>query len=106
MRQARVKGFVGEFPISAEGKLLRRLSELGFEPAQPGHHLPAVLTHLTHAREPAAYGGRLGGTRIHIRLRKGATLELRVTFIPRVSSQRASKLLSRLGLHDVDGRWT
>ncbi|MGI0149490.1 MAG: hypothetical protein ACREDF_08175 [Thermoplasmata archaeon] len=105
-RQVRVKGFIGECPTSAEGRLLRRLSKLGFEPAEKAHRLPPLLTRLTHPKEPSSFSGKLGLTRVHIRLRKGTALSLRLTFTPRVSQRLASKLIYRLGLRNFEGTWT
>ena len=102
-----MKSFVGRCPASAEGRLLRRLAGLGFERVEGDFlHFPPVLTRLTHSAEPEAFLGKLGDTRVHIRLRKGAALELRVTFTPRVSPRRASKLLSRLRVRALEGTWT
>ena len=104
-RQVLVKDFACECPASAEGKLLHRLSELGFEPAEKARRLPPFLTRLRHSKEPASFGGRLGTTKVRIRLRKRTGLELHITFTPRVSQRRASKLISRLGLHHFEGTW-
>lgn len=102
-----MKGFLGRCPASGEGKLLRRLAGLGFERVGGDFlNFPPVLTRLTRSPEPDSFFGKLGDTRVHIRLRKGATLELRVTFTPRVSSRRASKLLSRLRVRALEGTWT
>ncbi len=68
--------------------------------------MPSVLTRHADSVEPNAFRGRLGDTQVHIRLRKGATLPLRVTFTPRVSSRRASKLLARLRVRGLEGTWT
>src|SRR2546430_490495 len=105
-RQARVKGFVGRSPTSAEQGLLRRLAGPGFEPDESVSHFPAILVHLPHAADSRSFRGNLGGTQVHVRLRKDAVLELRLAFVPRLSFRRASKFLSRLGLRGLEGTWT
>src|SRR5712692_4769381 len=80
-RQSLVKGFLGSCPTAAKERLVGRLSGLGFERVKTDFlHLPPVLTRLVGSAEPEAFLGKLGDTQIHIRLRKGAALELRVTF--------------------------
>jgi hypothetical protein len=87
--------------------LLRRLAGLGFERVGGDFlHFPPVLTRRKHSAESEAFHGKLGDTRVHIRLRKGAAIELRVSFTPRVSSRRASKFLSKLGIRALEGTWT
>src|SRR5205807_10351998 len=44
-RQVRVKGFVGEYPMSAEQRLVRRLGGLGFEPAESPSRFPGLFSH-------------------------------------------------------------
>ena len=58
------------------------------------------------AVQSAAFRGRVGESAIAIRLRRGAELEIHVSFAPRVSYRRASKFLSRLGLRGLEGTWT
>jgi len=105
-RQARVKGFVGHCPTSAEKRLLRRLAGLGFEPDESSSRFPAIFAHLPHSADSRSFQGNLGGTQVHLRLRKDAALELRLAFVPRLSFRRASKFLSRLGLRGLEGTWT
>jgi len=106
-RQIRVKSFVGRCPTAAEGRLLRRLAELGFERTEgPFSQLPLKVMRRMRPTDREAFLGKLGDVRVHILLRKGATLRLRITFAPRVSSHRASKFLSRLGVRSLEGTWT
>ncbi|TLZ67965.1 MAG: hypothetical protein E6K12_02785 [Methanobacteriota archaeon] len=105
-RQARVKGFVGHCPTSAEQRLLRRLAGLGFEPDESVSHFPAILAHLPHSADSRLFVGNLGGIEVRVRLRKDAVLELRLAFVPRLSFRRASKFLSRLGIRGLEGTWT
>lgn len=87
--------------------MLRRLAVLGFERFEGEFlHFPLALTRRTRSEQSEAFLGKLGDARVHIRLRKGAALEIRVTFAPRVSSRRASKFLSRLGVRALEGTWT
>jgi hypothetical protein len=101
-----VKGFVGRSPASAESKLLRRLALLRFEPDPEGERIPAVWARFRHSAEARAFRGKLGETRVWLRLAKGRDLELRLTFTPRVSFRRASKLIARLGVRGLEGAWT
>jgi len=103
--QVRVKGFIGRCPTSAEGTLLRRLAGLGFERIEGAQHSFRGRDRFPHSKERDAFLGQLGETQVHIRLRKGASMELRVTFAPRASLRRASKLIYRLGLRGLEGRW-
>jgi len=105
-RQVRVKSFIGRCPTSAAGTLLRRLARLGFERVESALRSSPGRNGLPPSKERDAFLGKLGETRVHIRLRKGASMELRVTFAPRASFRRASKLISRLGLRGLEGRWT
>jgi len=105
-RQVRVKGFVGRCPTSAEARLRHRLEGLGFERAEAAWHGPAIFARHPSAVQSAAFRGRVGESAIAIRLRRGAELEIHVSFAPRVSYRRASKFLSRLGLRGLEGTWT
>jgi hypothetical protein len=105
-RQARVKGFVGRCPMSEEKRLLRRLAGIGFEPTESTSRFPALLAHLPHSAASRSFLKIVGGTQVHIRLRKNRGLELRVAFVPRLSFRRAFKLLSRIGLRGLEGTWT
>ena len=105
-RQVRVKGFVGRCPTSSEARLRHRLEGLGFEPAEGVRHVPAIFARHPSAVQGAAFRGKVGQCAIAIRLRKGAELEIHVSFAPRVSYRRASKFLSRLGLRGLEGTWT
>ena len=105
-RQVRVRGFVGPCPASVEARLVRRLTRLGFERLEGSGHAPHVFRHLRHASSPALFLGKLGETRVRVRLGRAGGPEVRVTFIPRVSLRTASKLVTRLGLRLTDGMWT
>ena len=105
-RQVRVKSFSGRCPSSAEDPLFRRLNRLGFQRIEGAMRSPPGRQGLAHSREWNAFLGKLGETQVHIRLRKGATLEFRVTFTPRASFRRASKLISRLDVRGLEGTWT
>lgn len=105
-RQVRVKGFIGRCPTSDEGALFRRLAGLGFERVEGAQRSSPGPNRFAHFKERDAFLGKLGESRVHIRLRKGAAMELRVTFTPRASFRRASKLISRLNLRGLEGRWT
>jgi hypothetical protein len=104
-KQLRVKTFVGRCPTSFEGRLRKRLAALGFESSDRGRNLPRGFARFAHATGNDAFLGKLGATRVHVRLRTGVVLELRATFSPPVTFRRASMLISRLGLRDVDGTW-
>jgi hypothetical protein len=104
-KQLRVRTFIGRCPTSMEGKLRRRLAALRFEPSEPGRNLPRGLGRFARATGPDVFLGKMGAIRIHGRLRKGEVLEVRATFSPHVPFRRASRLISRLGLRDVDGTW-
>ena len=82
------------------------MAGLGFERVE-AEILPILPGLTRHARfaEPKAFLGKLGDTQVHIRLRKGAALELRVRFTPRVSSRRAFRLFSKLGVSELAGTW-
>src|SRR2546425_216134 len=86
-RPLRVKGFAGHCPTSAEGKLLRRLREFGFERAGSAHRFPALFRWTARSADGGSFVGRLGETRVQIRLRKGASLQLHVAFVPSVSAR-------------------
>lgn len=105
-RQVRVKVFTGRCATSSEGKLLRRLVALGFERVAAGQRSSSARGRFAHSADPNVFLGKLGESRVHIHLQKGALLELRATFSPRVSFRHASKLLSRLGLRGLKGIWT
>src|SRR5439155_1424865 len=92
--QVRVKGFVGRCPTSSEARLRHRLEGLGFEPAEGVWHVAAIFARHPSAVQGAAFRGKVGQCAIAIRLRKGAELEIHVSFAPRVSYRRASKFLS------------
>ena len=105
-RQVRVKGFVGECPMSAEQRLVRRLAGLGFEPAESPFRFPGLFAHLPRAADTRSFQGNLAGTQVHLHLRKDTVLELRIAFVPRLSFRRASKFISRLGVRGLEGTWT
>ena len=104
-RRLHVKGFVGHCPTSAEGKLLRRLAEFGFAEAAGAHRFPPLFRWMAKSADAVSFLGNLGVTQVHIRLRKGAALQLHVAFVPVVSYRRASKFLLRLGLRGLEGTW-
>ena len=104
--QVRVKGFIGRCPPSDEGTLLRRLAAVGFERVEAAPRSSVGRKRFSHSKDWDAFLGELGESQIHIRLRRGAHLEIRVTFAPRASFRRASKWISRLGLRGLEGRWT
>jgi len=95
--------------MSEEKRLLRRLAGLSFEPTECTSRFPALLAHLPHLPHSASSRSLLknvGGTQVHIRIRKNRGLELGVAFVPRLSFRRGFKLLSRLGLRGLEGTWT
>jgi len=105
-RQIRVKGFTGRCATSSEGKLLRRLVALGFERVAGNQRSSPARGRFAHSVDSDVFVGALGESRVHIHLQKGALLELRATFSPRVSFRQATKLLSRLGLRGLRGIWS
>ena len=105
-RQVRVKGFVGECPMSAEPRLVRRLAALGFEPAERPFRFPGLFAHLPRAADTRSFRGNLAGTQVHLHLREDTVLEMRVAFVPRLSFRRAFKFISRLGVRGLEGTWT
>ncbi|TMA02651.1 MAG: hypothetical protein E6J92_04420 [Methanobacteriota archaeon] len=105
-RRVRVKGFVGECPMSAEQRLVRRLAGLGFEPAESPSRFPGLFAHPPRAADTRSFQGNLAGTQVHLHLRKDTVLELRIAFVPRLSFRRASKFISRLGVRGLEGTWT
>jgi hypothetical protein len=82
------------------------MAGFGFERVEgETNHLPRALARLVHLTKPKVFLGTVGGTKVRIHLRAGAEAGLRVTFTPRISERRASKLLGRLGIHPSDGSW-
>ena len=103
----RVKGFEGPLAASAEARLVRRMARFGIQPAAEGfEHLPHVLARLVHPAPREVFVGKVGSTRVLIRLRKGARTGLRITFTPQVNFRRAWRLLSQLGVEPSEGSWT
>jgi hypothetical protein len=96
---------MGRCPTSIEGRLRKRLAALRFEPSEPGRDLPRGFARFAQATSPDVFLGKVGAIRVHVRLRKGALLEVRATFSPPVPFRRASRLISRLGLREIDGTW-
>src|SRR5439155_4588995 len=105
-RQVRVKGFVGECPMSAEQRLVRRLAGLGFEPAESPLRFPGLFARLPRAADTRSFQGNLGGTQVHLHLRKNTVLELRAPFLPRLSFHPQSKFISQLVCPGSEGTWT
>src|SRR5438445_502750 len=79
---------------------------LGFGPAESSLRFPGLFAGLPHAADTRSFQGNLGGTQVHLHLRKDTVLELRVAFLPRLSFRRASKFISRLGVRGLEGTWT
>ncbi len=100
----RVKGYEARVPVAEEARLRRRMSSLGLgssNPVQASHLVPR----LAHRAWAEVFVGRVGGTRIEVRLRKRNRLEVRVTFIPQTAFRRAWRIVTRLGLHPAEGTW-
>jgi hypothetical protein len=107
LRPKRVKTFVARLPASAEARLIGRMARLGIEPAAGGfEHLPHVLVRFVHHAPREVFVGKVGATRVLIRIRKGANARLRISFTPQVNFRRAWRLLSRLGVNPSEGSWT
>src|SRR5205809_4128062 len=105
-RRVRVKGFVGECPMSAEERLMRRLAGLGFEPAESPSRFPGLFAHLPHSADTRSFQGLLAGAQVLLHPLHDTVLELRIAFVPRLSFRPASKFISRLGVRGLDGTWT
>jgi hypothetical protein len=105
-RPTRVKTFDGRLPISEEKHLLARMARMGLgQTKNGGVHLPHLVTRLVHRAPPVVFLGRFGGTRVHVRVRKGSRLEVGVTFTPQIRFRKAWRLVSELGLRPGDGIW-
>ncbi len=105
-RRARVKGYAIHLPVSEESRILGRLSRSGLVPSRRGRiHVPRVLTRITHHAADEAFLGRMGGTRIELRIRKRSRLEVHMTFTPTIAFRKAWRMVSRLGLRPTEGTW-
>ncbi len=105
-RPTRVAEFEGSLSIPGEARLLSRMTRLGLRPVGPGRiHLPHLVLRLAHPARPEVFAGRLQGTRVQVRLRKGRQLEARVSFMPPIRFRKAWRLIADLGLHPRDGVW-
>src|SRR5437773_9928838 len=88
-RRVRVKGFVGECPMSAEERLVRRLAGLGFEPAESPSRFPGLFAHPPRAADTPSFPGKLAGAHVHLHLRNDTVLALRLAFVTRRSVRSA-----------------
>ncbi len=101
-----VTGFEARLPVSEEARILAHLARLGIGRIQEGGaHVPAFVARLVHRAAPERFRGRVGGTRIDVRLHKRSRIEVRVGFTPPASFRRASRLLRNLGLDPSRGTW-
>ncbi len=100
----RVKGYEARVPAAEEARIRRRMSSLGLGSSNPVQ-APHLVPRLAHRARAEVFVGRVGGTRIEIRLRKRNRLEVRVTFIPQTAFRKAWRIVSRLGLHPAEGTW-
>ncbi len=105
-RATHVKGFEVELPAASESRLLARLARLGLGHFRDGRtHLPHLITRLAHHAPPEIFGGRTGGSRVEIRLRKRARVEVHLEFVPPLVFRKASRFIDQLGLPESEGTW-
>ncbi len=105
-RTTHVKGFEVEVPAAEESRLLTRLARLGLGQLRDhGTHLPHLITRLAHHAPPAIFGGRTGGSRVEVRLRKRARVEVHLEFVPPLVFRKASRFIDQLGLPESEGTW-
>ncbi len=102
----RVKGYEARVPAAEEPRIRRRMSSLGLESSTARlAQGPHIVPRLAHRASAEVFVGRVGGTRIEVRLRKRNRLEVRVTFIPQIAFRKAWRIASRLGLRPEEGTW-
>ena len=105
-RATHVRGFEDQLPAAQEPRLLARLSRLGFGHMRDGRaHLPHLLTRLAHHAPPEVFVGKVGGSRVEVRLRKGARIEVRVGFVPPLVFRKATRFVDQLRLPEAEGSW-
>src|SRR5437773_11221880 len=88
-RRVRVKGFVGECPMSAEQRLVRRLAGLGFEAAESPFRVPGLFACLPHSADTRSFEVNLGVIDVDLHLRNDTVLELRVALLALLFLKRA-----------------
>lgn len=105
-RPTRVKGYETQVPAAEETRLRRHMSRLGLGSSKEGPvPAPHLVPRLAHRAPAEVFVGRVGGTRIAVRLRKRNRLEVRVTFIPQIAFRKAWRIAARLGLRPAEGTW-
>ncbi len=105
-RPARVKGFETRLSTAAKSKFFAHLARLGLVPSgERPESLSDALARLAHRPADTYYGGRVGGTRVQVRVRTRDRVEVRVAFTPHVSFRRAWRIVSRMELPTAEGAW-
>ena len=105
-RTPRARGFVAQLPSTSRNRVLRRLARAGFQPVPVRRpRVREAITDSVPVGMALPYVGESRTAKAKVQLRRTGIIEIRVSFMVRMSLRQASRLASKLGLIPLTVRW-